>query len=253
MLSRFAIWTALVCWLCPAVTRAQPLDLTDPTSRTIRVEFEVSVDPSTVGQTYSASFDATYSATGNTGTVVISGAEYESAIQVFGLDYFDVILTGTLVSASASDFVLDIDLTTLEAAALPFSYQISITSPVQQIGTVTRNLSTTALAGFAFVPELPGFPVFCDFCLIVPGAPYDPTTGKINAVGSDQLDAPDIDLLGFSRAGDLRLSESAEKSVPALSSYGLSGLAVVLMSFAFLMIRSERRSTNTAADLLSTL
>jgi hypothetical protein len=253
MLSRFAIWTALVCSLCPAVARAQPLDLADPTPRTIQVEFEVSADPATVGQTYSTSFDATYSATGNTGTVVISGAEYEAAIQAFGLDYFDVILTGTLVSASASDFVLDIDLTTLEGTALPFSYQISITSPVQQIGTVTRNLSTTALAGFAFVPEIPGFPVFCDFCLIVPGAPYDPTTGKINAVGSDQLDAPDIDLLGFSRAGDLRLTESAAPSIPALSTYGLAGLAVGLMGFAFLTIRRERRSAQPTVDIRSTL
>ena len=250
MLSRFAIWTALVCGLCPAVARAQPLDLADSTPRTIQVEFEVSNDPAIVGQTYSTSFDATYSATGNTGTVVISGAEYESAIQAFGLDYFDTILTGTVVSASASDFVLEIDLTTLEAAALPFSYQISITSPVQQIGTVTRNLSTTALAGFAFVPEIPGFPVFCDVCLIVPGAPYDPTTGKINAVGSDQLVAPDINLLGFSRAGDLRLTESSAQPIPALSTYGLLGFAVGLMSLAFLKIRSGRRSANTAADLL---
>ncbi len=253
MLSRFAIWTSLVCWLCPAVAGAQPLDLADPTSRAIQVEFEISADPATVGQTYSTSFDATYSATGNIGTVVISGAEYESAIQAFDLDYFDFILTGTVVSASASDFVLEIDLTTLEGTALPFSYQISITSPVQQIGTVTRNLSTIALAGFAFVPEIPGFPVFCDFCLIVDGAPYDPTTGKINAVGSDQIVSADIDLLGFSRAGDLRFSEGPANAVPTLSTYGLLGLAVALMSLVFLMLRSERRSTRTAADSRSTL
>lgn len=86
--------------------------------------------------------------------------------------------------------------------------------------------------------------------LIVPGAPYDPTTGKINAVGSDQLVAPDINLLGFSRAGDLRLTESSAQPIPALSTYGLLGLAVGLMSLIFLTIRSGRRSANTAADLL---
>ena len=247
--ARFVVWAALICWLSPAPAWAQPLDLADPTPRTIRVEFEISVDPGTVGQTYSEPFVSSYSATGNTGTVVIPGAVYESAIQTHDLDYFDTMMTWSLVGGSASDFTLDIDLTTLEATAQPLGYEVSITDPVPfpQNGTVTRELSTTATAGFAFLPQFPGFPFFCDTCTLVPGAPYDPATGKLNAVGSDHLVAPDIpSLTGFSRAGDLRLSESPARAVPASSSYGLWGLAVALMGFAFLMIRRERRSPQTA-------
>ena len=213
------------------------------------MEFEISVDPGTVGQTYSESFDARYSATGNTGTVVIFRAVYESAIQTHDLDYFDTMMIWALISGSASDFTLDIDLTTMEATAQPLSYQVLITDPVPfpQNGIVTRGLSTTATAGFAFLPQFPGFPFFCDTCTLVPGAPYDPATGKINAVGSDHLVAPDIpSLTSFSRAGDLRLSESPAQAVPALSTYGLWGLAVVLTGLALLMIRRERRSTQTA-------
>ena len=214
------------------------------------MEFEISADPATVGQAFSESFEATYSATGNTGTVLISSAEYESAIQTHDLDYFDSMMVWSLVSGSASDFELEIDLTTLEATAQLLSYQVLITDPVPfpQIGTVTRDLSTTATAGFAFLPQFPGFPFFCSTCLLVPGAAYDPVTGTINAVGSDHLVAPDIpSLSGFSRAGDLRLSESPAQAVPALSRYGLWGLAVVLAGFAFLMIRRQRRSVQTAA------
>ena len=222
---------------------ARPLNLADPTPRAIQVQFEISVDPGIIGQTYSESYVATYSATGNTGTVVISSAVYEAAIQTHDLDYFDTMMTWSLISGSASDFTLDIDLTTREATAQPLSYQVLITDPVPfpQNGTVTRDLSTIATAGFAFLPQFPGFPFFCDTCTLVPGVTYDQATGKINAVGTDALVAPDIpSLTGFSRAGDLRLSESPEQVVPALSTYGLWGLAVVVMGFAFLMIRRER-------------
>lgn len=249
-LARFAAWTGLICWLTPAPAWAQPLNLADPTPRSIRVQFEISVDPRLVGQTYSESFDAQYSATGNTGTVVIPRAVYESAIQTQDLDYFGYLVSWSLIGGSASDFTLDIDLTTLEATAHPLSYQVSITVPVVQDGTVTRDLSTTATAGFAYLPQYGSFPFFtttiCENCALVPGAPYDPATGKVNAVGRDRLVAPDITLNSFSRAGDLRLSESPTQAVPALSSYGLCGLVVVLTSFAFLMIRRERRSTQTA-------
>lgn len=239
---RSALCLALVCGLVPALARAEPLDASDPTPRAIRVEFEVSFDPGTVGQGYSMPFAATYSAAGNTGTVVVSGAEYESAILAHGLDYFGALISASLIAGSASDFTLDIDLTTLEASARPFSYQLSIQSPVAQIGTVSRDLSTTATAGFAFLPEFPGFPFFCSTCVLVPGAVYDPITGRINAVGSDHLVSADIDLLSFSRAGDLRLSESAAPAVPALSSPAVWGLVVLLISVPFATARSERLS-----------
>ena len=119
MLARFAAWAGLVCWLTPALAGAQPLNLADPTPRTIRVEFEISLDPLAVGQTYSESVDAQYTVTGNIGTVVIPRAVYESAIQTQNLDYFGSMLTWSLVSGSASDFTLDIDLATLEVGRCP--------------------------------------------------------------------------------------------------------------------------------------
>ena len=237
---RFASGAALICCLGSSPAWAQPLNLADPTPRTILVEFEISVDPGSIGQSYSESTVATYSATGNTGTVVIASVAYEAAIQTHDLDYFDTIMSWSLVSGSASDFTLDIDLTTMEATAQPLSYQVLITDPVPfpQNGVVTRELSTTTTAGFAFLPQFPGFPFFCDTCTLVPGTPYDPTTGRINAVGSDDLVAPDIpSLIGFSRAGDLRLSESPAQLLPALSTHGLCALAVVLTGFAILVIR----------------
>ena len=173
---------------------------------------------------------------------MISGPEYEAAIQAYDLDYFGVLMTRSLIGGSASDFVLDIDLTTLEATAQPFSYQVLIEDPVPfpQVGTVSRDLRTTATAGFSFLPEFPGFPFFCSTCVLVPGAPYDPATGEINAVGSDHIVAADVDLLSFSRAGDLRLSERVP-SIPGAPLHALLGLAAILMSLAFLVMRNARR------------
>ena len=116
MPARFAAWARLVCWLtpallAPALAAAQPLNLADPTPRTIQVQFETSVAPGTIGQTYSAPYAGQYSATGNVGTVVIPRAVYEAAIQTQNLDYFGYLVTWSLIGGSASDFTLDIDLT----------------------------------------------------------------------------------------------------------------------------------------------
>ena len=183
---------------------------------------------------------------------MIPDAVYETAIQSHDLDYFDAVMIWSLISGSASSFSLDIDLSSLEATAQPLGYQVLISEPVPfpQIGTVTRNLSTTAAAGFAFLPEFPGFPFFCDTCALLPGAAYDPATGVVNAVGSDHLVAPDIpSLTGFSRAGDLRLSERPAEAVPALSTYGLWGLAAALTGFGCQTILRMRRGIQSAAPL----
>lgn len=243
--ARLLLLPVLVCCLTSASTRAEPLDVADPTPRAIAVEFEVSTAPETIGQLYSTPFAATYSASGNTGTVVISAAEYESILLALGFDYFDLAVVASLIMGSASDFTLDIDLTTLEGTAQPLSYQISITDPVQQNGIVTRDLSTTATAGYGVDQAIPGFPFFCTLplptCLPVPGAPYDPLTGKINAVGSGTLVAPDVTLASFSRAGDLRFSEIEATAVPALSGPALGGLVVLLIGVTLASVRSISR------------
>lgn len=231
--------------LSAATVGAEPLDVTDPTSRPIRVEFEVSEDPTVVGESWSAPFQATYAATGNVGTVVVPASGYAAAIETHDLDFFDLLLLWTLVPGSASELRIDIDLTTLEATAQPASHQITIPTP-PQIGSVTRELDTAATAGFTFHPDLEEFPIFCtssEFvpCLIVPGAPYDPQSGTLHAVGSDLLDAPDVEIRGFSRAGDLRLSELPASSVPALPAFGAWGAAVVLAVAARRRFRARRR------------
>lgn len=239
-IGRFAA-VGLACWLAPARAGAAPLDLNNPTPRTIRVEFEISWNPQTIGQVYSTPVPATYSVTGNTGTVVIAAADHAAAIQTHDLDYFGYLMTWSLVGGSATPFTLHIDRTTLQGTAEPSSYGISITSPLQQLGDVDRVLSTTATAGFSLLPQYPMFPFSCVTCILVAGVPYNPTTGKINAVGADDLDAPDIDLQSFSRAGDLRLSELlAPPAAPALSPFALGSLAIALASLAFLMLRRER-------------
>jgi hypothetical protein len=220
---------SVLAWALPALAAAEPLDVSDPTPRAIQIEFEISQSPTVIGQTWSAPFSATYSASGNTGTVVVSAAEYAAAIATKNLDYFEVITDWSLVPGTATAFQVDIDLTTLEATAQTASYEVSLDISPAQNGDVTRMLSTTGLAGFGVHPSFPGFPFFCTAsCLIVPGAPYDPLTGRLNAVGRDILDAPDVDLQSFSRAGDLRLSEVAAPAVPAVPVSGLLLLAVLM-------------------------
>ena len=130
ILVRIAVATALVCSLLPSRAQAQPLDLSDPTPRAITVEFEISLSPSFVGMTYSVPFAATYSASGNTGTVVISGAVYETAILTGDLDYYDFVISAPLVGGSATDFTLAIDLTTTENFALSSFLQQPIFDPI---------------------------------------------------------------------------------------------------------------------------
>ena len=54
--ARFAACVTFMCRLGPAPAWAEPLNLADPTPRNIQIEFEISVDPGRVGQTYSESF-----------------------------------------------------------------------------------------------------------------------------------------------------------------------------------------------------
>jgi hypothetical protein len=234
--------TTLVVGLA-ASAAAEPLDLSDPTPRTVLVEFETSWNPLTIGQVYSAPVPAGYSAVGGIGTLVISSADYAAMIASQDIDYFGYLMTWLLVAGSASPFTLEINLATRHATAQLAIYTIDIQSPVQQLGTVQRVLSTTAVAGFNILPQYPNFPFFCTTCIVVPGSPYDPATGKVNAVGYDELDAPDVmNFRSFSRAGDLRLSETqqATPAAPALSGPGLAGLVLALAAAALIAMRTAR-------------
>lgn len=228
--ARSVLALAATIALLPWASRAVPLDVSDPTLRTVLVEFEISSAPDTVGATFSAPLPATYAASGNTGTLSMPGATYESVVDL--LDYFGF----PLIPSTSDDFELSIDLTTLAATAQPMTFQVDIDvqGVPQQTGIVTRSLGTDATAGFVFVASAPGVPVFCTSdppapfppCTLVPGSAYDPATGLLNAVGSDALVAPDVSLTAFSRAGDLRLSEIPEPVTALLLGSGFLALAL---------------------------
>lgn len=218
----------------PATAQA-PLDVLDPTPRDVLLQFEISANLATVGQTFGPTFPATYSVSGNTGTLVISTATHE------------LIRSGggwSPVPGSFTPIVFAIDLTTLEATSQPAGGQIE-SGPVTL--AFTQNvLDTTALGGF-MGPDVPSFfctsqqevddacllvPIFCgQVCTIVPGSPYDPATGRVNLIGSETQTGCDGAVCSgpfdfFTAGGDLQLSEAP--GVPALSPLGALTLAVLL-------------------------
>ncbi len=231
----FAALLALAALGLAASGNAEPLDLGDPTARTVVVEFETSADLSTVAAQFGESVPATYSAVGTLGTLTIAGDDFE-AIAAGG--------SGEFVS---SDIVIEIDTGTGFGAVT----EANGTLTLQQGGYAwSWTLDTARTAGWidgagfgplhcvsqAQVDDLcASIPAFCGAtCEIVPGAVYDPGTGTINMVGFEHQDGCGetgcvvIDF--FTGRGDLRLSELAPPAqLPALPHPGwLVGGLVVL-------------------------
>ncbi len=216
---------------------ARPLDSSNPTARSIQVEFEISPDLTTVGQVYAPPIAAQYSASGNVGTVVIPSAEYEAFVGWPAL--------------SISDITIEIDLTTLEAQVVDTAGSVS--DPPFAEFVFSWNLDTTQPAGFvdlfeplhcssqAQVDDICLFlPVFCGAtCVLVPGAGYDAATGKLNMVGfefqSGCGETGCLDVNQFLARGDLRLSEVAP--VPVLSLPGLILFGALLLGTSIWMIQ----------------
>jgi hypothetical protein len=167
---------------------AEPLNVHVPFSRPILLEFEY----------YAATYPATYTVWGNTGTVTLAASYYESYLAAYGGACCSGVTPGTF-----SDFTVTIDLTTLEAAGSAYGV-------VGFFNGLATRVSTTTSGGWFVHPELGG-PLFCDpltfpECIAVPTAPYDPQTGTLTAVGYDRV-SHHIAIDWFSFAGDLRLSE----------------------------------------------
>ena len=85
------------------------------------------------------------------------------------------------------------------------------------------------------------FGIWCgETCVIVPGAPYDPVTGKINLVGFETQMGCDgafcSESFPFAKFGDLRLSEGPPL-VPALPSAGTFALLAALLVAGVLGVR----------------
>jgi hypothetical protein len=214
----------------------QPLDLANSAARPVLVEIETSAALDVVGVQFSDPLPASFSVVANVGRVVIDSATYEA-----------FLLEGTSgAQITASDFVVEIDLATLETVNNPASSGTVILAHAGY--AFTRTLDTQRVAGFA--NGGPAGPLHCSsqqeiddlclivpdycgvLCVIVPGAPYDSATGKVNLVGFENQDGCgetgclDIDM--FSDAGDLRLTE-VPPIVPALPGAAWLLLAVSLI------------------------
>jgi hypothetical protein len=223
--------------LLPGIARGQgaPLDVSDPTPRNVFVQIESSSTLSTVGQTFGPAFPATWSASGNTGTLTISIETHEQ-MRSEGSGLLPVPDTFTPI-------VFQIDLTTLEATSQPASGVLSNGPLVLSFGQ--QALGTTTTAGFMGPTVPPLFctsqadvdqacmfiPSFCgQTCTIVPGNAYDPGTGKVNLVGRETQSGCDgsfcqgpFDM--FTGRGDLRLTEAAEiPALPGIAPFALLGL-----------------------------
>ena len=212
-----------------------PLDVSDPTPRTVFVQIESSSNRATVGQTFGPAFPATYSASGNTGTLTISIATHEQ----MRTDGF------TPVPGTFTPLVFEIDRTTLQATSQVASGALG--SGQAGFSFTQQVLGTTTTAGF-MGPSVP--PLFCtsqaqvdqicmfvpsfcgQTCTIVPGSAYDPGTGEVNLVGRETQTGCDGGMCQgpfdfFTERGDLRLTEGAEVPVlPGLAPLALFALLV---------------------------
>jgi hypothetical protein len=212
-----------------------PLDVSDPTPRNVFVQVEQSASLGTVGQTFGPAFPATYSASGNTGTLTVSAATHEQ-MRTQGTSFLPVPDTFTPIA-------VQIDLTNLEATS-PMAG--GVMSDGALVLSFSQNmLGTTTTAGY-MGPSAPPlfctsqaevdmacmfFPIFCgQSCILVPGDAYDPGTGKVNLVGRETQTGCDGSFCDgpfdfFTQRGDLRLTEAAEvPALPGLAPFALLGL-----------------------------
>lgn len=185
-----------------AASAATPLDLTDPTTRTIRIEVDQELhDYAAVGGAYSLPIPATFTSDGTTATITVDG----SATAAFIDDFFNGAVS--TVPGSFSDYVITIDVAT---GVVTSANATGILDTVLGQVPVDQTASSTALAGFEIFPFMGfDFPLFCTSgasCTIVPGAPYDPLTGRANAVGI--IVTPVFNT--FTPFGDVRLTEDDE-------------------------------------------
>lgn len=233
------MWRAELCallalGLLPSAARAQgtPLDVTNPTSRAVFVQLENSANRAIVGQSFGPPFSASWSVSGNTGTVTISAETFEEMLDI-GMPP---------VPESFTPLVIEIDRTSLQATS-----QVANAGYDNGAAWLTielQALDTTATGGFVG-PTAPPlfcqsqlqvdqacqfFPVFCgQTCNLVPGSPYDPASGRVNLIGVEIRDGCDGSfcpgaLHYFTTFGDLRLTDSVE--VPMLP----GGTAFVLLA-----------------------
>jgi hypothetical protein len=179
---------------------AAPLNLADPTARQIRVEIDQELhDYAALGAAHALPIQASFTSDGSVATIVVPSSATEA--------FIDQFFAGAIsaVPGSFTDYVITLDVATGEVMSASASGTLSTV-----IGNipVTQTASSTTLAGFEIFPFMGfDFPLFCTSgptCTIVPGAPYDPVTGRANAVGIIVTSVFNT----FTPFGDMRLSEN---------------------------------------------
>lgn len=218
-----------------AELRAEPVDLSNPTPRTVRVEFEVSPHPEELGLVWSAPFDASFSVSGDRAVIVVDSADYEDFLATYGGVGGFVPIPG-----SWFPFVLMIDRADLDADGYGLGQVVFPPGGGgggAQVGRSIQTYGFTGLAGwFEFSPgsgqylACPG-PLPFATCHPVTSSAYDSATGLLNAPGRDTFTHSDIPpgfFPLFGTHGELRLSE-AVTAVPALPVAWWIALAAALV------------------------
>src|SRR5262245_23455011 len=245
----FVAGLALACAAAPAARAVEvPLQIGDPTPRAVQVSFENSPALSAVGQSFGPAWPGTWSVSGGVGRVALSADVHGQARAAKeGLAF---------APSGFAPFVVEIDLATLEATSPTTSGQLA--NPPLAMSFVTSPLATTATGGFITTTELfctsqaqvdalcPIVPFLCgQTCVLVPGAPYDPATGKLHLVGPEQVQGCDGGVcsgpfVNFARTGALELTEPPIPGGPAASERGRAALALLLALSAVAALRRRQ-------------
>ncbi len=179
--------------------RAVPVDLSDATPRTVLVEVDEFLDDyAAIGAGFGAPVEGQFASDGVTAVVTVSGGVIEALV--------DQVFAGaaSAVPGSFSDYLVAIDVAT--GAVLSATVDGQVTVPILGTISLAQTASSGQVAGFKLT-NIFGYtlPIHCTSgvdCTIVPGLPYDPASGQLNAVG---VIATVFDV--FTPFGDLRLSE----------------------------------------------
>jgi len=180
------------------------VDLSNPTPRTIGLEFELTADPAAVGVVWiNDPVDVQLTSSGDLRTVILPAAQWETLLTT---------LDSTIVPGSASSWtgvyragtgeLESVDWDYLSGSGERFTYSGSSLSP--------GGLDTSAVPGLVLFCSTPP----CD--VPVPVVPHDPITGEAHGIGG--LDVPSLNALpppnDFFVSTDVRLSAFLPNSDP---------------------------------------
>jgi hypothetical protein len=223
----YAIAISFFLLLSGSATGA-PLDLVNETPRTVLVQVdEDSSDLAAIGSSFGSTLEADYSSTGPTRVVVVNGEDIE--------DLIEIVFAGvaSVVPGSFTDYVIEIDATTLEI--LDASVSGSITVPPFGVVSVVQTATSTTVAGFEDLDILgnilPGFCTAGAACTIVPGLPFDPVTGQANAVGKVTTSLFGIEV--FTPFGDLKFSELLDCEVATTQASYVDGEILTMSTLRY--------------------